>query len=217
MHWTLLNGSPRGKRANTAVVLQAVARGLAASGCTVELHHLAVPAQFHRAPELCARAGRLLVGFPLYTDAMPGILMELFEQLAPLQSRRDKPAIAFLVQSGFPEPGQSRPVERYLELLCQRQGCRYLGTIVKGGVEGIQAMPAWLTRKLMRRLEKIGRTLGSKDRLEAKELRELAGAEWLKGWRGPILRLMLSLGSTPHWNRTLKQNGAFAQRFARVY
>jgi NAD(P)H-dependent FMN reductase len=217
MRWSLLNGSPRGRRSNTAILFGHLARGLAQAGQSVEIRHLAVPAERKAAPEYFAQAERFLLGFPLYTDAMPGQVMDFIERLEPLCGRADNPPVAFLVQSGFPEPGQSRAVEALLERLARRLGSEYLGTIVKGGVEGIQLMPPWMTRKLVGRIEAIGLTLGKTGTIDAKALRELAGPDWLRGWRAPILRLVVGLGSTMSWNGELKKNGAYERRFDRPY
>ncbi len=59
---------------------------------------------------------------------------------------------AFMVQGGFPEAYQSRFVERYLEKLAKRLNCQYLGCIVKGGIEGIQTMPQFMTKRILQLL-----------------------------------------------------------------
>ena len=215
MRFTLLDGSPRA-RSNTAILLGALARGLAAEGCASELIHLARPRDRAAAPERFAAAEAVILGFPLYTDAMPGQVMELIERLAPLCGRAGNPRLGFLVQSGFPEPGQSRAIERYLERLAARLGGPYLGTIVKGGVEGIQVMPPLMTRGLLGRLEQIGRTLGRTGALDAGELAALAGPDWYPRWQRPLVKLFLALGQS-HWNRQLKANGAYERRLDRPY
>ncbi len=217
MRWTLLDGSPRGKRSNTAILLGALSRGLGSAGQQAEIVHLSAPRERARAAKLFAGAERVLLGFPLYTDAMPGLVKEFCESLEPLQGRPGNPPIAFLVQSGFPEPGQSRPIERWLELFAARLGSPYLGTIVKGGVEGIQAMPAWMTRGLLGKMEVLGRTLGETGALDRRLLEKLAGPDWLNGWRLPFLHAAIALGSTPYWKRTLKKNGAWERRRVQPY
>ena len=164
-----------------------------------------------------ADAECVFLGFPLYTDAMPGQVMELVEALEEFCGRAENPPIAFLVQSGFPEAGQCRAVEHWLELFAKRLGARHLGTIVKGGVEGIQAMPRWMTRRLFRRVEALGRSLGSTGRFDPKALRKLAGPDFTSRWRIPLLKLGMRIGATPYWNRLLKGNGAFARRFDRPF
>ena len=217
MHWALINGSPRGKRGNTVVLLDHLARGLAETGHSTEVVHLALPRGQATAKEQFRRGERIVIAFPLYTDAMPGQVMELFEALEEFSGRADNPPIAFLVQSGFPAAGQCRAVEHWLELFAQRLGARHLGTIVKGGVEGIRAMPPWMTRRLFREIEGLGHSLGSTGGFDPKALRKLAGPDWTSRWRISLFRLGVRLGATPFWNRLLKGNGAFARRFDRPF
>jgi NAD(P)H-dependent FMN reductase len=214
MRWTLVDGSPRGKRSNTAFLLEALARGLEAAGHATELLHLALPAEADAAPERFAAAERVVLGFPLYTDAMPGQVMEFIERLEPFQGRPSSPPVAFLIQSGFPEPGQSRAVERYLELLAARLGSRYLGTIVKGG--GMSARTPAAAR-WVRALEELGRDLGQADHLDPGRLRRFAGPDWFEGWRALVLRLVLRFRANPKFDQFLAKNGAFERRYDRPY
>jgi NAD(P)H-dependent FMN reductase len=215
VRYTLLDGSPR-QRSNTGILLAAVARGLEATGHTVEIAHLARPFDRARAPELFAAAERVILGFPLYTDAMPGLVKELVEALEPRQGRPNPP-LAFLVQSGTPEAGQSRAVVRYLELLATRLGAPYLGCIVKGQMEGIQERPPATTQGLLARFEAMGRTLGRTGRLDSRELRALAGLDW----PGPLwrlgARLILASAGKRFWDTRLKKNGTYERRFDQPY
>jgi NAD(P)H-dependent FMN reductase len=217
MRFALINGSPRGARGNTAVLLAHLTRGLQAAGCATEVEHLSLPHSHPRAKALFCRCDRVLVAFPLYTDAMPGQVMAFFESLEELCGRANNPSIAFLVQSGFPEAGQSRAVEHWLGLLAKRLGTPYLGTIVKGNVEGIQVMPAWMTAKLFKKIERIGFELGASDRLDPKALRALAGPDWISPWRLPFVKPWIPLGAASYWNGQLKANGTFARRFDRPF
>jgi NAD(P)H-dependent FMN reductase len=97
------------------------------------------------------------LGFPFYTDAMLGIVKSFIELLAPLIGRADNPPIGFLVNSGFPEALHTRYVERYLEKLAVRLNAPYLGTIVKGGGEGLRMMPAERTVDLFGNLQELAR------------------------------------------------------------
>ena len=186
MHWALINGSPRGKRGNTVILLGHLARGLAETGHSTEVVHLALPRGQATAKEQFRRAERIVLAFPLYTDAMPGQVMELVESLEEFCGRAENPPIAFLVQSGFPEAGQCRAVEHWLELFAKRLGARHLGTIVKGGVEGIQAMPQWMTRRLFRRIEALGRSLGSTGRFDPNALREARRTRLYESLEDPV-------------------------------
>jgi hypothetical protein len=65
----------------------------------------------------------VLLGFPLYADALSGIVKAFVETLKPFCRRENNPSISFLVQSGFPEVAYSQYVERYLERPSQRLDC----------------------------------------------------------------------------------------------
>jgi hypothetical protein len=108
---------------------------------------------------------------------MPAVVKAFIETLRPLGRREGNPAIAFLVQSGFPEAIHSRAVERYCRKLASRLGCEYLGTVVKGGVEGIQAKPPWMNRKLYDRLFRLGKHFGATGAFDAEILARLARPE----------------------------------------
>jgi hypothetical protein len=194
--------------------LARLAKGIEASGNAVDIHHLALPRDAKTAPESFASAERFVLGFPLYTDAMPGQVMDFIERLEGFRGRPGNPPIAFLVQSGFPEAGHSRAMERYLEKLAVRLGSRYLGTIVKGGGAGAQDPDA---RKWLPHLETLGRQLGDTDRFDPGTLRELAGPEWFPRWQHFLVRLALRLTVNRQCDKVLKKNGVFERRMDRPY
>jgi NAD(P)H-dependent FMN reductase len=219
MKLTVYNGSPRGQKSNTRILLDHFLRGFGETpGNTVQvlyLNHIHNQAGFL---EAYAGADVVLLAFPLYTDGMPGMVKLFIETLRPLRGKANAPAIAFLVQSGFMEPAHSRYVERYLEKLAARLGCRYLGTMVKGGVEGIQAQPENMTHKLFEAFYSLGKTFGETGQLDDAQVRALAGWEHLPGWLKILFALLAPTGLTNfYWNGQLKQNGAYANRFARPY
>jgi hypothetical protein len=219
----LLNGSPRGERSNSMKMLSRVAKGWqAGGGASPHVLHLARQTQLQRAVEAFPIVDTVLLGMPLYTDAMPGIVMRFIEALAPrvaaAQAGAKNPTLGFLVQSGFPEALHSRPLERYLEKLARRLACPYAGTIVRGGGESLQMMPDEANKKLWARLRTLGSQLAREGRFDAAELKAFAGMERLSrfgaaiAWaacKAPALQFM--------WNGPLKKNGAWGQRFAAPY
>ena len=219
----LLNGSPRGERSNSMKMLSRVSEGWQrGGGAPPEELHLARPAQFQRAVEAFAESNTVLLGMPLYTDAMPALVKTYIEALAPrVESSKAggaNPTLAFLVQSGFPEALHSRPLERYLEKLSRRFGSPYAGTIVRGGGEALQAMPEDANRKLWARLRTLGEQLARDGRFGAEELKAVAGIErfsplaiWFAGW---VFKLPVAQF---YWNGMLKKNGAWERRFAAPY
>lgn len=212
---TLFNGSPRGKRGNTPIMLGEFAAGF---GGETETHHLIQVRQMAQHVQAFAEAECVLIGFPLYTDAMPGSVKQFFEALAPLTGRKGNPPVGFLVQSGFPEGLHSRYVERYLEKLAARLGSPYLGTIVKGNGEGTRVMPPQMTRGLFEGLQALGSGLRREGRLDPEVLAQIARPEHFPAYLNPVFRIFLRLPvAHSYFDGMLKKNGAYERRFARPF
>jgi len=158
MRLTIFNGSPRGKGSNTRILLEQFINGFLAANSSnqFEIAYLRQTSQLSKHVGLFEKAEHVLLAFPLYTDAMPGIVKAFIEALESFCGRGNNPSIGFIVQSGFPEPIHSQYVAKYLEMLAKRLGCAYLGTAIKGGVEGIQVQPPWMTKKLFQSFYELG-------------------------------------------------------------
>jgi hypothetical protein len=214
----LLDGSPRGLRSNSMKMLSRVAQGWeSGGGAPPEVLHLAQPGGIERAVARFGAADAVLLGMPLYTDAMPGLVMAFIEALSPRVGAVNPP-LGFLVQSGFPEALHSRPLERYLEKLARRLGSPYAGTIVRGGGESLQSVPDRANGRLWTRLRLLGEQFARDGRFGAESLRAVAGVERLPAPAAALLALAFRLpGSQFYWNRQLKRNGAWDRRFAAPY
>ena len=148
MKLALFNGSPRYKKSNSKILLEHFLKGYnRINPEQVPVHYLARYKEEETYRIAFQQADAVLIIFPLYTDSMPGIVKQFFESLVASEIQPGK-KIGFIVQSGFPEAVHSIYVERYLKKLTQRLKGEYLGTVIKGGVEGIQIMPPWMTKKL---------------------------------------------------------------------
>lgn len=212
---TLFNGSPRGRRGNTPIFLREFADGF---GGEREMHHLIQVKQMERHVQAFAEAQCAWIGFPLYTDSMPGSVKHFFEALKPLAGRADNPPVGFVVQSGFPEGLHSRYVERYLEKLAERLGSPYLGTIVRGNGEGTRLMPPEANRTLFENLQTLGAGLAREGRLDPGVLARIAHPERFPAILGPVFRIFLRLPAAhSYFDNMLKKNGAFERRFARPF
>lgn len=219
MRLTVFNGSPRGKSGNTEVLLTKVVDGYSNSTeAEVTWIHLNSAKERASASEAFSAANIILLGFPLYTDAMPGLTKAFIESLTPFIGQAQNPRMAFLVQSGFPEALHSRYVERYLQKLAHRLNAPYAGTIVKGGCEGVRFMPEKMNRKLFTGLESLGQDLGKTGQFDPNKLRKLARPERFPRFLAPLFKLVLKHPSMQrYWNMQLTKNGAFDQRFARPF
>ena len=216
----LLNGSPRGKESNSRLILSWVATGLAKSGIpeppVIDIARLAERASHLQA---FASADEVVFAFPLYTDSMPGVVKDFLEALAtvdPAQLRGKR--LAFIIQSGFPEAIHTEVLANYLARLCARMGFVHLGTIRKGGVEGIRIMPKSKIRKAEEIFARAGRELRSTGRFSDELIKTTAGRRSF-GWMGRlVLRGLIRTGLVNfYWNMMLKKHGSFARRFDAPY
>jgi multimeric flavodoxin WrbA len=211
----LFNGSPRGRNGSTPIMLEQLAQGF---GGPFETYHLVQVNNTEKMVQAFTQAECAILGFPLYTDAMPGIVKHFIEALEPLAAKGKNPPLGFLVQSGFPEGLHSRYVERYLEKLAARLGSPYLGTIVKGGGEGVRFRPAEATRDLFESLQILGKGLTRDGRFDPQVLTHISTPESFPAILGPVFKIFTRLpASHAGFDNMLKNNGAFERRNARPF
>jgi NAD(P)H-dependent FMN reductase len=219
MKLVFINGSPRGKSSNTALLLDRFLSGFQSvdKEIRVDYFYLKKKGQAEQAVQALNQADIAIIAFPLYTDAMPGIVKELFEVLHPDSFRNTRLKLGFIVQSGFPESHHSTFVERYLVKLARRMGIDYLGTMIKGGVEGIQIQPRWMTRYLDLFYEQ-GQYLALEWEFSREIIQKLKNPDRMRGFRLLLFRLLRKAGlSNYYWNMQLKKNNAFEHRYAKPY
>lgn len=219
MKLTVFNGSPRGKSSNTKVLLEHFLNGfMKIDGNTYELAYLNHLKDRDTFIKMFEEAEHVLLAFPLYTDAMPAIVKTFIESLEPLCGRKGNPDIGFIVQSGFPEAIHSRYIERYLKKLAVRLGCRYKGTAIKGGGEGLQALPSLMARKVLKPFYDLGKAFGETGKFNEQIVLKLGKPEKLPRFRMLFFNLIGHwLSGLIMWNRKLKQNNAFEKRFDKPY
>jgi len=215
----LFNGSPRGRKGNTPIMLSQFGEGFSSiEGNTFSISHLNRIQDHPKFVDQISSADCVWVGFPLYTDAMPGLVKTFIESLAPLKNRSINPPIGFLVQSGFPEALHSRYIERYLHKLATRINAPYLGTIVKGGGEGVRLRSDEANQKLFANLRALGKYFGQFGTLDPDHLKLVAGTERFNPILVQVFKLLVNiplLGG--YWDNQLKENGVFEDRFAMPY
>jgi len=219
MKLTVFNGSPRGKDSNTRVILDNFLNGfMATDGNTYELAYLNHLKEREDFIEIFKEAEKVLLAFPLYTDAMPAIVKTFIESLEPLSGGEDNPNLGFIVQGGFPEALHARPLERYLEKLAKRLGCLYTGTVIKGGAEGIKSRPPWMTRRIFNSFYELGRSFSETGRFNEQIVLKLVKPEKLSRFRILFFNLLGErLSQLMMWDRKLKENNAFENRYDKPY
>lgn len=206
----LYNGSPRLRGSNTALILKAIADAYGAKIVVRDLKQKKMWSQW--AADFPSESAVIFV-LPLYVHAMPSHVMAFIEMLQPSTG-----ALGFIVQQGFPESSQSYYLEAYFESLTLHLQRDYLGTAIKGGVEGFQLQPAKEQEKILAPfVELVGSVLES-GQMSAPIVAKLAGQDHLSKGMLFMFRLLAPTGLIhSYWDRQLKQNNAFRQRFDRPY
>ncbi|MHC4779225.1 MAG: flavodoxin family protein [Planctomycetota bacterium] len=219
MKLAVFNGSPRGHKSNTKILMDHFAEGFGEKGGIVE-----EVVYLHRTKDLAEQVEKfrnsdhVILAFPLYTDDMPGIVKNFIEALAPLCGQEGLPTLGIVIQSGFPEPKQSRSLERYMLKLVKRLGCVSTGSVVKGAVEGIQEMPDRMTRGLYRNFRLLGERYAESGRFDPELVGILAPRDDYSWFGILVFRTLKFLGLADfYWNRHLKKNKAFPHRFDGPY
>ncbi len=188
MRWLAFNGSPRGRKSNTHIMLERIREGMekeAARGplsARVDWDELLLN-RVKKHEELLdriAEADGIIFAYPLYTDSMPGIALQFLQALcarrecAEAEHERTEaervegsaakrlthcPPALFLVHSGFPEGVHTAHLPEVHAHICSRTGLQYAGTVRKPGSEGVRLMPAFMLRSLFRTLRDVGAEL----------------------------------------------------------
>lgn len=211
---SIINGSPRGKGSNTKILMEQFLKGYTTiCEANFRISYLSHTKELEQQIEMFKNSEYIILAFPLYTDAMPAIVKRFIEALEPFCAKDENPALGFVVQSGFPESIHSRAVEAYLIKLAKRLNCQYLGTIIKGGVEGIQVMPENWTKKLYKSFFDLGVHFGNTSEFHPEIIRKLAGNEKMSPSRLLVFKLLNKLGlQNFYWNSQLKKNKVFDKR-----
>jgi NAD(P)H-dependent FMN reductase len=219
MRYCVVNGSPRGKSGNTDILLQKVVEGIQSSGIPEIIWFRLNDRSAHEAAQKAFRTADVcVIGFPLYTDSMPGLTKAFIEGLASFEGLEGNPRMAFLVQSGFPEAHHSRFVECYLEKLAQRLNAPYAGTVIKGGCEGVRLRPQEMNQALFLQLRKLGADLAHDGIFNQERLQQLAKPEHYPRLLSLLFRLVSLLPVTQsYWISQLKKNGAYEVRDAQPF
>ncbi len=214
MTLAIINGSPRGQKSNSKILTEHFLAGYRNKNNhgNVVTSYLMGKEKIQENLDVFIQSDQIIIIFPLYTDCMPGMVKEFFEHLPKNNNERSKD-LGFIVQSGFPEAIHSVYVERYLKKLTQRLGYNYLGTIIKGGVEGIQVMPASMTRKLFANFRSLGEYFAENRTFSEAIKKKLQGPLRMSKPQ-QIGFQIVSLTGLPnfYWNSNLKKNGAYDRR-----
>jgi len=210
---SVFNGSPRGQRSNTAILLNAFLEGL---GKDSSEQFFIYGDKEEVLIESFDQSDTIIFAFPLYTDSVPGKLKYFLEHLKALDWRGKR--IGVIVQSGFPEAVHSSFIAEYFQRRIEKKHAECIGTVIKGGVEGIQIQPSKWREKLTNSFGRLGEEFQRTGYFDEEIVRKLQ-----KPWKlSPLRRFMYSMMSRIgianfYWDSTLKKNNAYEHRFDKPY
>jgi multimeric flavodoxin WrbA len=216
MKLAIINGSPRGKNSNSRLLMEQFIAGLEKGNSAVEfeIYYLVNRHQTQDVIDYCRQCDVILMAFPLYTDAMPGLVKLLFEKMPRFPGKK----IGYIVQSGFPEAIHCFYLEKYLEKFTKKLGAIYLGTVSKGNVEGMQERSAWMNKGLYSSFRNLGFHFAKTGEFDERIIRKLKKPFQFS----KMSTLFFSLLSSAEifqfgWIQHLKANRAFEIRHAKPY
>jgi len=202
----IYNGSPRKSGSNSELILKKVLETL---GNRVEVRDLKEINKWDEWAETFKTENHVMFFMPLYVHAMPSHVMKFMEKLQP-----SKGSISFFIQSGFPESSQSYYLEAYFEQLSIRLGRTYVGTAIKGGVEGLQARPPKAQEKMIEPMTKSIVNLVCEGSFNQSDISQLAKPIKLGKGMETLFKLLSKTGIVnSFWDQKLKGNDAFEKRF----
>jgi NAD(P)H-dependent FMN reductase len=215
MQLTYINGSPRGRKGNTDKHVNNFIEGFSSmENTTCERYYLNQYRQKQQElADIFWSSENVMIGFPLYVDSVPGSLKAFFEVLHQ-EKGRAAVKVMFLGQCGFPETHHMRFVEKYLKKFTERIGCTYLGSIMKGGGEGLHIQPPQFTEKTFSRLQDLGAEFAETGMLNEKTLSRISHPEHLsiEQITGLIPYINANL-----WDKWMEEHGALEKSFNRPY
>ena len=219
MHLLAINGSPRGKKSNTKILLETILQGVNENTkCSSTVEYLNNFNSYDQIFLSVSKADIILLVFPLYTDSMPGVVMKFFETLKEFPERIENKKMGFIVQSGFPEVHHSVVIQKYMIKLIKRLKCDFIGSAIFGGIEGIQSRSEEGLKEFKGHLREIGKKLGTDAILDeqiVKSIQQTYKFSFIKGLLFKIYTLFMK--SHPYWDRQLKANNAYEKRLDRPY
>lgn len=219
MRLTIFNGSPKHGDNNTARMMDEFAKGFSSiDNNEFNIYKLNSFANIAEGVKLFEAADCIIIAFPLYVYSMPAGVKEFIEALEPLKHDGKCRKVGFLVQYGFHEAIHARPLERYLEQLAGMLNCEYVGTIIKGGCDGIAKAPdAKRNAMLLHGVNEIGRDFGENGMFNVQMLADFAKPEIQKKGSVFIMKCIAKMINKFYWSSELKKNGVLESSFNKPY
>lgn len=218
MKLSLFNGSPRLGPNNTAILLESFIRGFQETeGNEVEIIRMNHEEAYKEAAVHFAETEAAIIAFPLYSYAMPAGVKTFIEELEPLLGKCRGKKLGFIVQYGFIEATHARGLEKYLEYTTKALDCDYLGTVIKGGCDGLIKNPKG-NKKILTGAYEIGKSFGRTKVFDKQQINAYAQPELQKKQNAFILKIVIKILNKIYWEKAFKKNGvSYQESFAKPY
>ena len=217
MSLVIFNGSPRGTGSNSKLMADSFLKGFAAeSSEESKVFYLIKKKDLELHKEEFKNAEKVIFIFPLYTDAMPGMVKEFFEEAEEYNSENKK--LGFIVHSGFPEAIHSECLAEYLKRFAEIIKAEYTGTVIAGGSEALKFTDEKMQNKKLAPFYALGSGYASNSKFDSEITENLSKIRRFNGFILVILKICISLGIfNINWNKILKKNGSMDKRLAKPY
>ncbi|MBN2134987.1 MAG: NAD(P)H-dependent oxidoreductase [Acidobacteria bacterium] len=219
MQLTIFNGSPRGKKSNSSIIIEHFIKGCEEAGKVDYKVHIVK--QLKKAEDLhkiYKTSEVVLVVFPLYVDSMPAMMKEFFEWLEPFVGKKGLPKLGFIIHSGFGEAIHSFFLRDYLDKIGPEISSEYLGTMIKPSTEGMAIQTSGMVKKKMRTIRDLAAAFIQSGKFDPVIMEKSAKPIKYNAFAKVIIRLIKGLGFLDfYWNYLLKKNGAKDMHDARPY
>ena len=210
MRMLIINGSPNGKRGNTEILSR---RFMAGMQTPPEVRYVAEESAADLAVYM-EGFDNWLFFFPLYVNAMPGIVKRLFEHMQPNPLKH----VGYFIQSGFDEAAQSDYLVTILNNFNRRMSYNDLGIVVAGGMAGVRFMSESMNKKLFGRLQRAGTRFEKSGKFDEESIRLFGQPYRYSKAQLRRNRFIKKLGLTNiFWNSFIKKNNAFDKRFDKPF
>ena len=210
----LINGSPRGRKSNSDRILGWLTSEID-NIVSLEKVYAADIKKYDENLKKLESCDFFIFIFPLYTDSMPGISKAFIEKMELIKNVFSEKSIVFIIHSGFPESSQSKTAKKYVQYFSKLMNMNYMGCVLMGGSEALQAAPDKYFGKKVNAFKKLGKNIAELQELDLESIKEIYGKESI----GKIQSFLLNHTriSNLYWNRTLKKNGVFDRRYDKPY
>lgn len=210
MKTLIINGSPNGKRGNSEIICKRFMMGMKIQPDVryiVEEDPVALAT-------VMENYDCWLFFFPMYVNAMPGIVKRLFEYLKPSESKN----VGYFVQYGFAEAFQSDWLCATLKNYNRRMGYNNIGIVAAGDMAGLRFMPERMNKKIFTQLEKAGELFEQIGRFDEDIIRYFGRLHRYSEKQIKNNERLRKLGLTQLiWNFMLRKNNAYKKRLDKPF